>query len=252
MKLEDLGSERTITWYADCRMIDARTWSELFSLLSQQEQDRAARFHFEHDRKSYIAAHGMVRSMLSLLDHRHPHDIEFSTSDFGKPEYIMQSKLTPRIRVNISHTHHMAIAAIALDSDIGVDIEWLGRHIRCLEIAQSVMTDEERAFIASVEKDQTLTCFLTFWTLKEAYIKATGKGLSLPLNQFHFSLEPLAINFKSSHEKSVMDDPNNWHLRYERLGEDHVVAIAVHNNSLEQMTLDIEPAPFSLIKAHFF
>ncbi|MFC3051556.1 4'-phosphopantetheinyl transferase family protein [Kordiimonas pumila] len=241
---------KVIAWHLDCRSIDSLQWPQLLGLLSLSEQERADKFYFDHDRQSYIAAHAITRAVLAFYSDIQPNKIEFSASDFGKPEVIIRHHAA-RLRVNLSHTRHMVAVALTEENDIGIDIEWLGRKDSCLDLAPTVFTHEEQAILGNTPANRQKEIFLTFWTLKEAYIKAIGKGLSLPLTDFHFNLDPLAIHFKQQHERQNIDDPESWYLKHYRPGPDHVAAIAAQGVDKHKLDCKIEAAPLQAIIEKF-
>ncbi|MBL4837435.1 MAG: 4'-phosphopantetheinyl transferase superfamily protein [Kordiimonadaceae bacterium] len=229
-------------WWLDIDTISQAQWPQLEMLLEQAERDRAQRFHFVHDKKSYIAAHAITRSLLSTWIDGCPTDWRFSISALGKPEVILP-KCVPRLRINLAHTRGMVVVALTVDHDIGVDIEWLGRKSSFLDLAKTVFTSEEQALLAAAPPEEKKALFLTLWTLKEAYIKAIGKGLSLPLDSFHYSLDPLAIHFKSTRPDIALDDPKLWHLDHFYPGADHIAALAVHHPKPENISVSFKAAP---------
>jgi len=243
--LED-GQHNVEGWWLDIDTVNEPHWPRLESLLEQAERDRAQRFHFEHDKKSYIAAHAIVRSLLSARLDASPTEWKFSISDLGKPEVILP-KGVPRVRINLAHTRGMVVAALTTEHDIGVDVEWLGRKSSFLDLSKSVFTLEEQSLLAAAPEGEKHELFLTLWTLKEAYIKAIGKGLSLPLDSFHYSLEPLAIQFKQTREDIALDDPAQWSLHRFRPGPDHIAAIAVHHPQPDGLSVSFEEAPLQAI-----
>lgn len=250
--ITQISEKKALIWHLDCRNIDPIWWSKLVELLSLDERIRADKFYFEHDRKSYIAAHALTRAMLALVIKCRPESIEFVTDDFGKPELITSTKTFPKLRINLSHTRHAVMVGLTMEHDIGVDIEWLGRNDRCLELANTVLTPEERLVIKNTKDHQKKQYFLKLWTLKEAYIKAIGKGLSLPLTDFYFSLDPLSIHFKIEREPTNIHHCKYWHFMPIQPGPDHVAAIAIHSTTSSKIDFKIEAAPLSTIAQRFF
>ncbi len=229
-------------WWLDINTVTQAQWPQLARLLDQAERDRAQRFHFERDKKSYIAAHAITRSLLSKWMRGDQTSWRFSISALGKPEVILPEGV-PRLRINLAHTRGMVVAALTTDHDIGVDVEWLGRKGSFLDLAKTVFTAEEQALLAATPNTEKQALFLTLWTLKEAYIKAIGKGLSLPLDSFHYSLDPLTIHFKSARPHNPLDDPKLWHLDYFRPGPEHIAALAVHHPQPEKLCVSFKEAP---------
>lgn len=233
-------------WWLETDSILKSQWPRLEQLLENAEIERAERFHFEHDRQSYIAAHALTRALLTMETGLSPSSWRFTTGPFGKPEAILPPGL-PKIRVNLSHTRGLAAAVLSIHHDVGVDVEWLGRNIDIKEFSTQVLTAQERAVLNATPQDQKRHVFLTFWTLKEAYIKAIGKGFSHPLDSFHFNLTPLGIHFKASRSAVSSDDAKQWKFQHFQPNLDHFMALAVHHPEPEKLAITFEAAPLETI-----
>lgn len=228
-----------LRWLAIERVAEA-DWPRLSALLDEAERQRAARFHFERDRQVYTAAHALLRVTLSELTGAAPQDWRFSLGEKGKPEAILGTG-DPPLRANISHTRGMAAVAVTLGRDVGVDVEWTKRDSQILEIADRFFAPAECAHLDRQPRHAAEQTFFAFWTLKEAYIKAVGLGLALPLDAFAFTLEPLGIAF----DARIADAPSLW--RFERLqpGPEHALAVAARDPRPERLRIEaeaVEPA----------
>ncbi|WP_193222343.1 4'-phosphopantetheinyl transferase family protein [Alkalilimnicola sp. S0819] len=197
-------------------------WPALEALLDAAERERAARFHFDHDRRAYIAAHALLRATLSALTGLGAPDLRFSLNVYGKPELVPAPGVPP-YRVNLSHTRGLAAVAVSLEQDVGVDVEWLGRRPPGLALADRYFAPSECAWLAARPEADRHEALLTLWTLKEAYIKAVGLGLSLPLDAFAFELEPLTIRFSAQ----IEDRPERWCFQRYRPTAEHLMALAL-------------------------
>jgi 4'-phosphopantetheinyl transferase len=203
-------------------------WPRLAALLDDAEQEQAVRFSFEEDRCSYIAAHALLRSSLSELAPRASTLWRFTRNACGKPSPVLEPG-EPDLRVNLSHTRGLVAVAIAHGRDVGVDVEWMARDNLTRNLALEVFAPTEcEAVAVCPEKDLRETLF-AFWTLKEAYIKARGGGLSIPLDSFAFTLDPLRITFAAPGG----DDPARWWFRCLRPTPDHALALAARDIPLE-------------------
>jgi 4'-phosphopantetheinyl transferase len=158
---------------------------QLEASLSKDEKERAMRFHFPSDRDHFIAAHGSLRDILSRYLPYEPDQFSFSTNSHGKPA-LHDHKL----QFNLSHSGEFALIAIAQEHKVGVDVERVRSGISSHVIAQQYFSTTEFAELQSLPFEQRETAFFTCWTRKEAYIKAQGLGLSLPLESFDVSLTP--------------------------------------------------------------
>jgi len=195
------------------------------SYLSEEERARAARFHFERDRNSYVLAHALARTLLAQLTGAEPQALRFALGEHGRPELDWPVK-SPRMRFNISHTHGLVACALALEHDVGVDVEHVERRLEIGRIAPSVFSPDERRALALLDDDALRTRFFQLWTLKEAYIKARGMGLALPLREITFHLDgrqrpELALG------PALADVAGRWWLDVRPLGASHMLALAL-------------------------
>ena len=236
--------DRAAVWWLALDRIAVADWSRLRSLLIEEEHKRAARFHFDRDRLVYIAAHAMCRGLLTYCAGADPQSWRFATEDHGKPELVTASG-SPRLRINISHTHGLAAVALTVDHDIGIDVEWLERDTDTEKLAERMFAPSEREVVASAPEAERIDTFLSFWTLKEAYVKAIGKGLSQPLDAFSFDLQSLKIRF----EDTLADDPDGWRFKRYRPGPEHLMALAVRHPDPSRLVVDCQPAPLDYLLA---
>jgi 4'-phosphopantetheinyl transferase len=155
-----------------------------YALLSEDERHRAVGFHFERDTIHFVAAHALVRRALSTFVPMSPDTWRFTTNAFGRPE-VAGTGPEPHLRFNLTHTHGLVACVVSLGRDVGVDAEALdGRP--SLDIASDVLTATELAVLEKLPASERPARFLEYWTLKEAYVKARGLGLSIPLHAFAF------------------------------------------------------------------
>lgn len=160
----------------------------LYSVLAPEEKERAARFHFQKDRDHFVAAHGMVRTILATYLGLQPRDLHFSRASYGKP--YLSENTRAGLRFNLSHSNALALVAVSREREIGVDVEWIRRDVAEEKIAERFFSLREVATLRSLPPEQQPEAFFNCWTRKEAYIKARGEGLSLPLDTFDVSLAP--------------------------------------------------------------
>jgi 4'-phosphopantetheinyl transferase len=191
----------------------------LAQLLSPDEQQRADRFRFEKDRKKFIIARGLLRTILSQYLEISPEKVHFSYGLKGKPELVPPSPIS----FNVSHSHQMALYAITLHHRIGIDLEYV-RPIEAASLAQRFFSPQEAAVITALTDTDQHRAFFRGWTQKEAYLKATGDGL-IGLQSVEVSLaldKPMEII-------KIGDDPqaaSHWFV-HEILIPDYVAALAL-------------------------
>jgi len=162
---------------------------QLADQLASDELFRAQRFHFEHDRRHFIVARGVLRTILSAHVHVTPDQLSFTYGPQGKPALAATYGDT-RLRFNASHSHKLALYAVTCDREVGIDIEWMRPLDDAESIAAHFFSVSEQAALRSLPAHLKHQGFYNCWTRKEAYIKAIGKGLSQPLDEFDVSLIP--------------------------------------------------------------
>lgn len=195
---------------------------DLQHVLSADELERAARFHFEKDRMHFIAARGWLRTVLAQYLETSPADLRFDYGAHGKPSLSEATGL----RFNLSHSNDMALLAIARKRELGVDVEFIKESTAGPEIAERFFSAGEIAQLRSLPREQWRAAFFAGWTRKEAYIKATGAGLFGALDRFTVSLTPT----DSRVSLRVHDDEREtkrWTLCALHPGEGYTGALAV-------------------------
>ena len=158
-------------------------------LLSTDEFRRAQQFFFEKDKNHFIVARGMLRKILSFYINRLPYEFIFEYNKFGKP-FLLHEFEGKKICFNLSHSHGIALYAITLNHEVGIDLEYIREDFDDFGIANRFFSPDEVAILHSLPADKQKEAFFLCWTRKEAFIKAKGKGLSIPLDKFDVSLTP--------------------------------------------------------------
>jgi 4'-phosphopantetheinyl transferase len=206
--------------------LGSRDLASLHQLLDSGEQDRAASFHFDADRHSYIAAHGLLRLFLGAWMGRAPHQLAFNPGTWGKPALVRGGA-----PFSISHTRGMVAVAVSPHGDVGVDVEQLSPHREPeLEIADRWFSAAEVAQIAAIEAEsEKRERFMRIWNLKEAVIKATGRGLSQELTGFSVTPATGAADQPGlvCHE-AWLRDAGTWQLEQWHMNG-HLLAVASIN-----------------------
>jgi len=192
------------------------------SLLSADECARANRFIFKKHRDAYIAARGALRQTLGLYLQADPRALRFTYATHGKPSLAAEHKAQD-LRFNVSYSAGVALLALAVAMEIGIDIERVHDDFPYQEIALRFFAPAEYVLFCAAEAARRCETFFKYWTHKEAFIKAIGLGLSYPLNQFEVSLHPGApVQLLST------PDPAPRHsLHFIAAGADYVGALAV-------------------------
>jgi 4'-phosphopantetheinyl transferase len=195
-------------------------------LLTPDEQARAARFHFEIDRTRFVIARARMRILLASYLGCAPAVLAFSYSPHGKP-YLNESPLS----FNLSHAHERALLGITVNRAVGVDVEYVRADFAIEEVAERYFSADELRVLRSFPLEQRAAAFFRCWTRKEAYIKARGEGLSMPLADFTVCLQAnervRLINHQDPREQE------RWELLNIPCGDGgYVAAIAVEGHNL--------------------
>ena len=160
------------------------------SLLSPDELTRAATFRFENLRRSFVLSRGALRVLIGSFLQAPPEKLLLILGSHGKPGVAQPGAGSPAFEFNVSHSGGIAIFAFSSDCAVGIDIE----QIRPLEDMRKVATHffsrEESEDLFSLPPDERERAFFLCWTRKEAYVKAVGEGLSIPLDSFQVTLRP--------------------------------------------------------------
>jgi 4'-phosphopantetheinyl transferase len=198
--------------------LDPDSLSRMRSTLAEDEQARADRFHFDRDRNHFIACRGILRELLGSYLTCNPALLQFSYGTFGKPALHLQDSSQP-IRFNVAHSNGLALLAFARSCEIGVDLESIRADFASDEIARRYFSKQELAELCALPETMQTQGFFECWTRKEAYIKARGLGLQIPLQSFSVSLTP------GKPETLQSEDAGGWILRSIEVGPHFAGAI---------------------------
>jgi 4'-phosphopantetheinyl transferase len=155
--------------------------------LSADETARANRFHFGRHRTDFVAGRGILRQLLANYTGRAPSKLEFSYRPEGKPSLASRVN-DARLEFNLAHSHGLALYAFSLGSPLGIDVEFVRSDLAIEQIAERYFAEREIAELLSLPAQQRPEAFFRGWTRKEAYIKALGIGLQIPLASFAVEL----------------------------------------------------------------
>lgn len=150
--------------------------ARLYATLSSDERERSARFRFERDRRRFIVAHGALREVLGRYLQVSPGRIRYAYNAFGKPG--LGPGFGSRLGFNLSHSAGLALIAVAVGGEVGVDIECVRAQSDYAEIAQRYFSAAEVDQLTAVRGDRFAEAFIGCWTKKEAYLKARGVGIA--------------------------------------------------------------------------
>lgn len=215
----ELHSEQIHIWHSD---LDGVSPLALSSYLSADEKIRASRFHFEKDRRRFIAARGWLRFILAYYLQAKPDQLGFIYNEYGKPELINSSGIT----FNISHSENIALFAFAKNLTLGIDIEAKNRRCDMDGIAQRFFSEAEYAVLKNLSEEKKRDAFFNGWTRKEAFLKAIGQGLSYSLNNVEVTLLPEdKAEFIAIHDNE--NNKEEWSLYNLDINPDYAAALAL-------------------------
>jgi len=217
--------------------LDDRLADGLKRLLSADEVSRADRFHFARDRNHFIAARGLLRILLSAYLGINSDELRFSYAEKGKPS--LEETQQSAINFNLAHSHGMAIYAFAHGREVGVDLEYIREDLAGEKIAERFFSPREIAMLKSVPAELRKEAFFNCWTRKEAYIKARGEGLSMPLDEFDVSLAPgEAVALLLNHTEPA--EVTRWTMRSIPVPSGYVAALVVEGHDWRLKTFRLE------------
>lgn len=194
-------------------------------LLSCDERERAARFCFPRDRDRYVVGRGLLRVILARYLGIAPLELRFAYNAYGKPELATEGG-AQSLRFNLSHSHGLVLYAVARGRELGVDIERVRPEMATEAIARHFFSPQEVRALMALPPHARTDAFFRCWTRKEAYLKARGEGLSLPLDSFEVSLAPgePAVLLRAPGPPQECD---RWSLRDVPVPRGYAAAIAV-------------------------
>jgi 4'-phosphopantetheinyl transferase len=201
-----IGADELHVWRASLER-PAPVVASLRRRLASDEHQRADRFRFERDRSRYIVGRGLLRTLLGRYLALKPEAIRFEYGAFEKPQLR-----DPGPWFNLSHSGPVALYAITHIGEVGIDVELDDEDFAQERIAERFFSPAETAVLRSLPQRLQARAFLTCWTRKEAFIKARGDGLSLPLDSFDVALEPSA---RAAILRTAwsQDEPQQWSVR---------------------------------------
>ena len=201
----DLQHGQVHLWRVDLDVPDPK-FGCVRRTLSEEEILRSERFRFPELQRRFAAGRGALRVILAGYLCVEPERVKFGYTTHGKP-FLLNSPAD--IQFNISHSHGFMVAAVCLNSPIGVDIEKKDPRFRAMEIAERFFCDGEKEQIAGLDAGARLEAFFQIWTAKEAVLKATARGLALELTKLEVALSPLRVVALEGAKKICNE---NWHL----------------------------------------
>lgn len=194
------------------------------ALLSRDEREQEPRFYFARDRRRYLVTRALVRTVLSRYFPVDPKDWVFATNAYGCPYAVNIPAKDAGLSFNISHTNSMIVLGVTAGRALGVDVENFRAREVSIGMADRYFSPLESEALARAPSHRQQYRFFEYWTFKEAYIKARGMGLQLPLDKFSFQY-PDDVRVEIAINGDLNDDPARWRFWQFRPEEDYLLAI---------------------------
>jgi len=211
-------------WFAGCEDFGQEALETIFGWLPADERLRHDQLHRSEDRRRYLIGRLLTRGLLSRYLRQDPRSLRFVHAEHGRPELARQRK-SPSLNFNLSHALGMVACCVTSGHSVGVDVEDLNRQVAALPIATRFFAPIEAEDLRTRADDARQRRFFEYWTLKEAYVKARGQGLLIPLNQFWFLLNESSP--RVAFDARLHDDPTRWQFEYVEPTQRYLIGIAI-------------------------
>lgn len=236
-----LGADDVRIWYARDDGMSDRHEAAFAAVLDDTERATADRFHADEDRRRYVCAHALLRCALGFVSGENARRLRFRTDAHGKPELDAPGQ-DPPLRFNLSHTRGLVCCAVAWGREIGVDAERTDRGVDVDLMAGRFFAPDEVAALRRLDPVARGDRFTAIWSLKEAVVKAVGRGLAIPLDGFSIDLDPPGMRI---HE-ALRSDPGfgreaDWDLRQTWPVPGLVLSVAVRRDPASPVRCELEP-----------
>jgi len=212
--------------------------ARLAQILSEDELERAQRFYFEKDRTHFMVARGFLRCTLAAYLGVRPERLCFKYNAFGKPSLAL-----PRIswlRFNLSHAGEIALLAVTAGREIGIDVELIRPGMAEESIPERLFSQSEVDLLRSLPQEHQDNGFFDCWTRKEAFVKAKGQGLSIPLDEFDVSFAP-GLPAALLQVRADPGEVARWSMHALRMRAGYAGALVVEGDGVRIRRLTFDP-----------
>lgn len=221
-----LADRQVHIWLVDpTDVTDPALLDRYHSLLTPEEHVKWQRYRFDKDKHQHLVTRALIRETLSRYESQvAPPDWRFELNQHGKP--TITNPLAHSLFFNLSHTQNLAALAVTRTAAVGVDVEKIKLVEQVRGLAERCFADSEIRYVFEGDPSALTWRFFKLWTLKEAYIKARGCGLSLSLQSVVFAplAQPLKVGFDPSHDDCAAD----WYFRSWEVGSKHLLSLALN------------------------
>jgi 4'-phosphopantetheinyl transferase len=232
-----LGADEIAVWWMPTAAVLPVHLQRWLGLFDDEERDRAARLLLDADRRDFIAAHALLRSMLAFYGNFPATRWRFVADPDGKPRVDLRAG-GAALEFNLSHTRGLVAAAVAVCGlPVGIDVEQIEPRKADFRVAEEFFASAEVRALKAMPPAEQVTGFFRYWTLKEAYIKAVGTGLAMPLQSFSFALVPPRVTF----EAGSGDDAAAWEFAVLPTTDRHILSVAAARSGVRVVSHEIVP-----------
>ena len=235
----EFAPETIHLWLLDPEQIDAALFFRLVDQLTPRERVRFERYLSLPKRREFALTRALVRRVLSQHAACEPRDWEFDTNSYGCP-FVLRPTEHAQLRFNLSNTEGLIACAVCwasenFGSELGVDVEYTQRSGPTIAVARDFFAPSEVDELLQLDRELQPRRFFEIWTLKEAYIKARGKGLAIDLDAFAFSFDAFG-QASISIDTTLHDSADNWVVKHFLCSPIHQLALAVRSK-YQRLTL---------------
>jgi 4'-phosphopantetheinyl transferase len=223
-----LGADEVHVWHVHSGQVAKPLLRRFEDLLAVEEAERLERISHARTRREFLLARGLARTVLASYTGAAPTALRFQADAFGKP-VLVEPLADPCLQFNISHSHGVVVCAVTLARQVGIDVENGARRIEYLDLAERYFAASELAHLRRLGGAARQEAFFAIWTLKEAFVKAIGQGLSFPLETFAFELDGAKL-VRFCPPASL---PGSWRFTQFEPSAQHRGALAVECNGRE-------------------
>jgi 4'-phosphopantetheinyl transferase len=233
--LYDKLSGEAHLWYCyPERFTSAKKIQTLRQMLSKHELEQLQRYRYEQDRHRYLVSHALLRTVLSRYLNVEPECWEFVSNQYGRPAIIDTPESLP-LKFNLTHTIGLCACVVTMTSQCGIDAEMMTRNNRLMPIAERMLSTIELETLRDLQDADLRERFFSYWTLREAYVKALGTGLGGSSKSFYFDIAAPPLSQGESGNAALCfvgesgETSQNWQLEIFRPDNEHMVTLAIDN-----------------------
>jgi 4'-phosphopantetheinyl transferase len=226
--LDPGGGRVDVWWCTTGEPVSPVLLSRCRDLLSSEERAEHAELPVESRRHEYLVTRAMARAVLSFYADVAPSGWRFAPTQHGRPEVVGPDG-APRLRFSLSNTAGLVACGVTAGQDLGIDAEDTSRSVDFLALAERFFSPAEARELRELAPERRRGRFFEYWTLKEAYVKARGRGLAIPLEQFSFRV---AENGEARIACDAgFDDERAWQFRLLRVLDRFTLAVGVRREA---------------------